>query len=78
MAVYRQQRRLDDESRAFVSGVMFIVNTAGLLGSLVAQILNTLGVWFHSGPGVYFLGLVFFLFVAAYVFARMVTMRPGK
>ena len=53
-------------------------NTSGLVICLFAQVLNVLGVWFHPSPGAYFLSLVFILFVAAYVFARMVTMRPEQ
>ena len=71
-------RQLDADSKSLQSGTMFVFNRLGIALVLIAQVLNSLGIWFDPGPGPYFLGLVFILFVAAYVFARMVLIRPGE
>jgi hypothetical protein len=78
VAIQLEFRRLDIESRSLQSNVMFAINRAVLTVVIVGQFLNAAGIWLTPGPGALFLGLVFVLFVAAYVFARMVFIRPAQ
>jgi hypothetical protein len=48
-----------------------------LLGNLIAQICNTLGVAWLPSFGVYLFGLIGYLAFAATQFARMLFVRPG-
>ena len=77
-AAFLYFRQLDADSRSLQSDFMFWFNRSGIALALVVQALNSLGIWFGPGPGPYFLGLVFILFIASYVFARMVLVRPGE
>ncbi len=74
--IFSRLRGFEPESREHLSNRFMAVVAAGSLVNFVAQLLNSIGVWFEPQPGVYFLGLIFCLIVAAAIFVRAIFVRP--
>ena len=68
--------RLDPDSRALLPLLALVLAPFLVLGTISAQVLNVLGVWFAPQPGVFFLGLIVLLAGGAFAFVRTVFVRP--
>jgi hypothetical protein len=70
-------RRIADEMFEVTPVYLLGIGALLLLGNLIAQICNSLGVGSLPMFGVYLFGLILYLGFAATQFARMLFVRPG-